>query len=183
MIKHLLQFLLIIMGIILVALSLVNTPVTTAKEAPKTIQETVIVYKSDGFYENMTSYLAQKLQIAYQDNSRLQSSLESLEGSLQTMQGKLVFEGIAQKVSSSHSYDKFLFNCQHFSNELVQKLKEAGFQARVSTGYVKDDYCTYDNFVNFNCLHNWVTVSIPIEATTGRIISNEEFSRYYGEMG
>lgn len=185
--KHL-RFILIILGILLVGVSVLFNPVKSEKEAPKSLQERVI-YQSNGFYENLSSYLSaqlmeandqnfyltQQLRSEYSNNYNLQSSVESLES-------KLGYLPIAENVSSSHTYNPFLFNCQSFSNELVQKLREAGYDASISLGYLKNEYCTYDNFVNFKCRHEWVTIRIPIEATTGKIISNEDFLNYYGEV-
>jgi hypothetical protein len=183
--RHIFQFLLVIIGILLVALSLSFTSVISAKDSPKSNQDSernIIVYESDGFYENYSLYLTDELNSAYAEISNLKNEIESLEESNQKMQSKLLFESIALNVSQSYTYDRYLFNCQHFSNELVQRLRQAGYNARISTGYVKDIYCTYDDFIYNGCLHNWVTVSIPIEATSGKIISNHDFLNYYAEV-
>jgi hypothetical protein len=185
--KHF-RLILISLGIILIALSVLFNPVSSEKEASKSLQERVI-YQSDGFYENLSSYLSEQLMEANDQNFYLTQQLRSeysnnydLQSSLEKLQNKLGYLPIAENVSSSHSYDPFLFNCQSFSNELVQKLREAGYDASISLGYLKNDYCTYENLINFNCRHEWVTVRIPIEAITGEIISNQDFLNYYGEV-
>jgi len=185
--KHIRIFI-IIAGILLIALSVLFNPVTSEKEAPKNLQERVI-YQSDGFYENLSSYLSEQLNAANDQNYYLTQQLRfeysqnyNLQSSNENLESNLGYLPIAENVSNSHSYDPFLFNCESFSNELVQRLRESGYDASISLGYLKNEYCTYENFVNFKCRHEWVTVRIPIEATTGKIISSQDFLNYYAEV-
>ena len=92
------------------------------------------------------------------------------------------FQRIAQEVAAAYEYDINNFNCMDFSAELVQKLTEAGYTARIEYSEdSKSGRCLFnpewfkEEFgIDLFC-HAWVVVEIPIEATTGKLENNKIF--------
>jgi hypothetical protein len=90
---------------------------------------------------------------------------------------------IAQEVADSHTYDVKDYNCVNYSQTLVTKLKEEGYDAWTVNGTAKiDPYCKINktefldqatisnkDIHNSGCIqtHMWVEVVVPIEATLG----------------
>jgi len=96
------------------------------------------------------------------------------------------YERIAREVAGRHVYDKENFNCGDFSEELIQELQAAGYMARIETSEdSKSGRCLFnpewfkEEFGKELFCHAWVIIEIPIEATTGEIISMEKYLEEY----
>jgi hypothetical protein len=90
----------------------------------------------------------------------------------------------AKQLARENEYDVDTYNCVNFSNALVNRLDELGYEAKVVTGWLsREEYCEVGNESYIkgiplatakenDCIgaHAWVEVTIPIEATSGRII-------------
>ena len=82
---------------------------------------------------------------------------------------------LAEDTFNSHDYELHKFDCTDFSKELLKKLIHKGFVA----------YCEYGILKNADYpLHTWVIVEInnqrvPIEATGGYIIGDDEYKENY----
>lgn len=90
------------------------------------------------------------------------------------------FEHLAQDVANSHDWAYNKYMCVQFSRDLVKELNLNGYNARSVTGfrYENGNNCSEDNYKQFNCLHTWVVVEVPVEATTGSIIPAAEYKYY-----
>ena len=67
------------------------------------------------------------------------------------------------------------YNCDEFSWELVRRYNNAGYDAHYCEGYVNYRYCQAEN-----CKHAIVRLDkVFIEATTGKIITPQEFAEKY----
>jgi hypothetical protein len=96
------------------------------------------------------------------------------------------FLKIAQAVAIDDSCSETM-DCKDYSQRLVQAEKDAGYEAKIVTGWLgKQAYCkVYDNATfaiptstlknESECIgaHAWVEVTVPIEATNGQIIPME----------
>jgi len=86
-------------------------------------------------------------------------------------------EQIADNVSRSHIYQKVVYDCSEFSQELVNQLQKENYSAYCVSGFLLGN-----NTLN---LHTWVEVqvqneTIPVEATGGFVISyGYYFLNYY----
>ena len=84
------------------------------------------------------------------------------------------FAKIAMSVANKHEYSEN-FNCVNFSEALVRELEDAGYQAKIVYGKWSngeaEDY------------HAWVIVEVPIESTTGEIITPAEYEKAYKVIG
>lgn len=76
------------------------------------------------------------------------------------------FEAAAWEIAKSHKYSEDEFNCNDFSNLLVQNLGKLGYESRVVHGYYKGEP------------HAWVVMEVPIEATSGNLITPQYYSDY-----
>ena len=76
------------------------------------------------------------------------------------------FELAAWEVAKSHEYSEDKFNCNAFSELLAQNLGGLGYSARVVHGYYKGEP------------HTWVVAEIPIEATSGNLITPQSYADY-----
>ncbi len=95
-------------------------------------------------------------------------------GNNESFEGENTIMELAKNVSESYEFELHKFDCTDFSEELVKRLKEKGFNA----------YCVFGRWeIPDYKLHTWVEIDmlnyfIEIEATKGRIISNEDFKEY-----
>lgn len=76
------------------------------------------------------------------------------------------FEVVAWDVAGSHEYSEDEFNCEDFSASLAEKLAALGYGARLVHGYYKGEP------------HTWVVAEIPIESTSGNIITSQQYADY-----
>ncbi|MFH1236900.1 MAG: transglutaminase domain-containing protein [Candidatus Aenigmatarchaeota archaeon] len=76
------------------------------------------------------------------------------------------FEMSAWEVARSGVYDEDGFNCLDFSGLLVEKLENMGYNARIAHGYYNGEP------------HAWVVAEIPIESTSGRLITPQQYAGY-----
>lgn len=104
-------------------------------------------------HHSYTSFIEQPLQI----DSNL------------NMDNPVWFAYIASNVSASHEYVKDEYDCSEFSTDLWEKLRKAGYEARVVQGQYGSE----------NESHAWVEVVVPIEATSGQIIPIGEYRQQY----
>ena len=85
----------------------------------------------------------------------------------------------AQAVANAHDYDLEKYNCRHFTEELIKRLRADGYKAKYCIGIYKP--CTENNPVE-QCYHAWVKVTnVYIEATTGQVIEPKDYKRWYDE--
>lgn len=80
------------------------------------------------------------------------------------------FENAALEIAKKNSYSENGFNCVYYSEILSSKLESMGYKARVVNGYYKGEP------------HTWVVVEIPVEATSGNLITPEHYSDYKEEQ-
>ena len=100
--------------------------------------------------------------------------------------GNKTLEEIAVAVANNHTYSNNYarqYNCWDFSSDLKQELIKAGYDA-YDVAVLYDSTCSKDFRLSNALSHAWVIVkingtSIPIEATTGEIISPEKYSDCY----
>jgi hypothetical protein len=78
------------------------------------------------------------------------------------------FQYLAENLANSHDYSS-AYNCVNFSRDLNQKLLSEGWQSKTVWGFYNTGNKTG---------HVWVLVTVPIEATSGKIISPEEYANY-----
>lgn len=115
------------------------------------------MYKnSSDFWENETFFWIS--EVDYWENMYLDAKNSGRD-----------YEVIASDVSSAHKYNSKTYNCVNFSNDLIKALEDAGYMAWRIEGY----YGVTG--------HAWVMMGLPIEATTGEVISPEEYKKYYTE--
>ena len=79
------------------------------------------------------------------------------------------FERTALEVAKSNTYSEGHFNCFDFSSRLVSRLEGIGYGARIVNGYYKGEP------------HAWVVAEIPIEATSGNLITPQSYADYAPE--
>ncbi len=76
------------------------------------------------------------------------------------------FEVVAWDVAKAHDYSENEFNCEDFSASLAERLGGLGYSARLVHGYYKGEP------------HTWVVAEIPIESTSGNIITPQQYADY-----
>lgn len=76
------------------------------------------------------------------------------------------FELAAWSVAKSGVYDEDGFNCLDFSGLLVERLVNLGYRARIAHGFYNGEP------------HAWVVAEIPIEATSGNLITPQQYAEY-----
>jgi len=83
------------------------------------------------------------------------------------------YELIAENISNSHAYDNshgdinLNYNCWDFSTDLKKALVNNSYLAEISCGFYKGQS------------HAWVTLKIPIEATTGEVVPMDVYKKDY----
>jgi hypothetical protein len=82
------------------------------------------------------------------------------------------FQIIADNLANERSYKLNGYNCVNYSNELVRRLDQAGYDAMTIDGQLY-----YENG-SFKGFHRWVELKVIIEATTGEIIPIEDYYLY-----
>jgi hypothetical protein len=75
------------------------------------------------------------------------------------------FETAAWSIARSHEYSD-QFNCENFSSILNSKIAEMGYSSRIARGSYKGEP------------HTWVVLEIPIESTSGNLITPEQYKNY-----
>jgi hypothetical protein len=80
------------------------------------------------------------------------------------------FEAAAWEVARSREYSE-AYDCDQFSEALYQKLKDIGYMSRIVQGTYKGEQ------------HTWVVIEIPIEATSGNLITPQQYADYVCEKG
>lgn len=93
---------------------------------------------------------------------------------------------IAREVAAGHEYISGEYDCTEFSEELVKRLRAAGYEARtVVSEDVERSACIFTPEAwkemtgeDLFC-HRWVEVVIPIEATTGQVIDPKTYAEVY----
>lgn len=78
------------------------------------------------------------------------------------------FESAALDIALKNSYSEKGFNCVYYSEILTSKLEGMGYKARIVNGLYKGEP------------HSWVVMEVPIEATSGNLITPQYYS-YYNE--
>lgn len=78
---------------------------------------------------------------------------------------RIIAEDLAKEIDYSDDY-----MCLSFSRELKHRLEDSGYKACIVTGELFEE--------NKTSLHAWVVVEVPIEATSGSIISPEGYLDY-----
>lgn len=76
------------------------------------------------------------------------------------------FELAAWEVAGEHAYSEDEFDCTDYSEALASRLGVLGYRARIAHGYYKGEP------------HAWVVAEIPIEATSGNIITSQQYADY-----
>ena len=85
-------------------------------------------------------------------------------------QNPLAFIEIAKNNAEEIEYNKDFYNCVDYSLELKRRLLDKGFNAKLAYGTLNK---------NKNNKHIWVILEVPIEATTGKILSPMEYNYNY----
>jgi len=80
----------------------------------------------------------------------------------------------AQTVAKAHDYDIDRYNCRHFTEELIKRLRADGYKAKYCIGVYKP--CTESKPEEY-CYHAWVKTTVYIEATTGEVIEPKDYKR------
>jgi len=93
------------------------------------------------------------------------------------------FIRIAQMEASEHQYSKGEYDCRNYSADLVDAFAKNGYEAHVVSGWMSlGSYCkvndtamneiAFESINNTDCggAHEWVELTVPIEATTGELI-------------
>jgi len=101
--------------------------------------------------------------------------------------GDIIYSGtpdfmlIIKNISESHEHS-VEYNCQNFSQDLVEALEDSGYSARVVYGWASlGEYCETPmnggkvhstDIVNTSCgqPHAWVEMNLTIDAVTGQIV-------------
>ena len=76
------------------------------------------------------------------------------------------FEVAAMEIAKKNTYSENGFNCVYYSDFLSGRLKSMGYNAKVVNGYYKGEP------------HSWVVMEVPIEATSGNLITPQHYSDY-----
>jgi len=76
------------------------------------------------------------------------------------------FEIAALEIAKKNTYSEDGFNCVYYSDILAGRLKSMGYDARIVNGYYKGEP------------HSWVVMEVPIEATSGNLITPQHYSDY-----
>lgn len=99
-----------------------------------------------------------------------QSSVASLKNIVlnQCEKPHNAFEIAAWEVARSRNYSE-AYDCDQFSEALQQKLEEIGYSSRVVEGTYKGEP------------HTWIVIEIPIEATSGNLITPQQYADYVCE--
>lgn len=116
------------------------------------------------------------------ENTNLSEMLGQLNQTMFKLRLQLGFIDIAEQVASEHEWTYNQYMCGDFSNDLVKELRRMGWSAYREFGYHYsngDGTCPEFDYDHWRCKHYWVIVKVPIEATSGRIISPEEYAREY----
>jgi len=93
------------------------------------------------------------------------------------------FMRIAQMEASGHTYKRGEYDCRNYSADLVNAFEKNGYEAHVVSGWISSgSYCkvndtaqneiAFESINNTDCggAHEWVEVTVPIEAITGELI-------------
>lgn len=109
------------------------------------------------------------------DTEQCKSDLAVCENSVGELKGIVLdkcekphhdFELAAWDVARSNVYLEDDFNCVDFSNLLVNRLNGMGYKTRIAHGFYNGEP------------HAWVVAEIPIEATSGRLITPQQYVEY-----
>ena len=96
------------------------------------------------------------------------SSVEALKGMVleNCEKPERDFELEAWKTAKSRNYSEDAFDCNYFSSELLGRLESMGYRARIVSGLYKGEP------------HAWVVAEVPIEATSGELITPNNYANY-----
>lgn len=121
----------------------------------------------------ITSLSTQLMEMSFK-NHLLYEKLEPIEPIINIIE-------IAEENANAHEWEYKVYDCTQFSTDLIKKLKEFGWNARMETGFWFDsgNNCSQSNYKRFKCRHDWVILEVPIEATTGKIIDPEIYKEQY----
>ena len=137
--------------------------------------------------QNLTTTLSATNNLLNITTTDLNKALKKVNDSLNGFK----FLKIADLVAKNHTWtyinesnpDNYV--CVNFSRDLVKELEHNNWTAKTVRGYWYDNItnvsaknCSQSNYERFNCSHMWVIVSVPVEATTGEIITPEEYADY-----
>jgi len=109
------------------------------------------------------------------ETEKCKSSLATCEKSVDELKSVVMekcekphrdFELAAWSVAKSGVYDEDGFNCLDFSGLLVERLVNLGYRARIAHGFYNGEP------------HAWVVAEIPIEATSGNLITPQQYAGY-----
>lgn len=117
-----------------------------------------------------------------EENDALNLKISEQESQIYQIQSLFPFMQIAKNNANAHKWEYGVYDCTDFSRDLILNLQKEGYNAYMKTGFWYDlgnNSCSLSNYEKFRCLHNWVIVEVPIEATTGGIIPLEIYRRDY----
>jgi hypothetical protein len=112
-----------------------------------------------------------------------ENQIISLKKLNDTIKG-IEFLTMAKNISNYRNWSYPDYVCTNFSNDLVIAFNKSGWIAETVNGYWYNNItngtknCSQLNYERFNCSHTWVILHVPIEATTGEIISPYENQSY-----
>jgi len=79
------------------------------------------------------------------------------------------FLKIIKNMAEEHRYDWKEYNCHHYSQELIRRLRDYGYEASYCIGKVAWS----------NGLHEWVRLTVYVEPITGKIIEPTYYKKTY----
>lgn len=132
-------------------------------------------------------YATLSAQINMLQNNLSSKELEAtdLQEQVATAQNKIPsFIPIAEKIGEREwVYPDYI--CGDFSRDLVSQLRAQGWKANIQFVYwynKGNGTCSSFNYEKWKCKHYIVKITVPIEATTGKIIFPSDYKKYYQEI-
>jgi len=87
------------------------------------------------------------------------------------------FMEVAYENAKNHTFEADGYNCWDYSTDLVKELRKNGYIAEIVMGTINcSKECGWEDCTG---AHAWVELMLPIEATSGRIITADLYDMCY----